>query len=73
MGAMRELGEGAARLVNPLDVAEVAAALEKVLVDDLLRRRMVEGGWRRAEQLTWDRTIEGTVDVYRQTLGGDST
>jgi glycosyltransferase involved in cell wall biosynthesis len=72
IGAMRELGEGSARLVNPLDVAEVAAALEKVLVDDLLRRRMVEGGRKRADELTWDRTVEGTVDAYRQALGGDS-
>jgi glycosyltransferase involved in cell wall biosynthesis len=47
VGAMRDLGEGAARLVNPLDVAEVAAALERVLVDDSLRRRMIEAGNRR--------------------------
>jgi glycosyltransferase involved in cell wall biosynthesis len=72
MGAMRELGEGSARLVNPLDVAEVASALERVLVDDLLRRRMIEGGRKRADQLTWDRMVEGTVDVYRLALGGNS-
>ena len=47
VGAMRELGEGVARLVNPLEVDEVAAALERVLVDDPMRRRMVEAGRRR--------------------------
>ena len=73
LGAMRELGEGSARLVNPLDVAEVAGALERVLVDDLLRRRMIEGGRKRADQLTWDRTVEGTVDAYRQALGENLT
>ncbi len=72
LGAMRELGEGSARLVNPLDVAEVASALERVLVDDLLRRRMIEGGRKRADQLTWDRMVEGTVDAYRLALGGNS-
>ncbi len=69
LGAMRELGEGVARLVNPLEVDEVAAALERVLVDDPLRRRMVEAGRRRAESLSWDRTVEETVAVYRMALG----
>jgi glycosyltransferase involved in cell wall biosynthesis len=71
IGAMRDLGEGAARLVNPLDVAEVAAALERVLVDDSLRRRMIEAGNRRAEALTWERAVEGTLETYRKALGGE--
>jgi len=69
LGAMRELGEGVARLVHPLDVAEVAAALERVLVDDPLRQRMVAAGRRRAAELTWDRTVEATVAAYRGAAG----
>ncbi len=69
LGAMRELGEGVARLVNPLEVDEVAAAIERVLVDDPMRQRMVEAGRRRAESLSWDRTVEETVAVYRLALG----
>jgi glycosyltransferase involved in cell wall biosynthesis len=69
LGAMRELGEGTARLVNPLEVDEVAEAVERVLVDDALRRRMVESGHRRAESLSWERTVEETVAVYRLALG----
>jgi alpha-1,3-rhamnosyl/mannosyltransferase len=69
IGAMRELGEGSARLVNPLDVAEVATALERVLVDDPLRRRMIEAGYRKAETLTWEKTVEGTLESYHKALG----
>ncbi len=69
LGAMRELGEGAARLVNPLDLEEVAAALERVLVDDPLRRRMVEAGRRRAEKMTWGTMVEQTVAAYRLAAG----
>jgi alpha-1,3-rhamnosyl/mannosyltransferase len=69
VGAMRDLGEGAARLVNPLDVGEVATALERVLVDDALRRRMIEAGNRRAEALTWERAVEGTLETYHKALG----
>jgi alpha-1,3-rhamnosyl/mannosyltransferase len=70
VGAMQELGEDAARLVNPLDVDEVAKAVEQVLVDDPLRRRMVEAGRKRAERLTWERTVDETVEAYRRALGG---
>ena len=69
VGAMRELGEDAARLVNPLDVDEVAGAIEKVLVDDPLRQRMVEAGRRRAERMTWERTVDKTIEAYRRALG----
>ncbi len=71
IGAMRELGEDVARLVNPLDVDEVAAAVEQVLVDDPLRRRMIEAGRRRAERMTWERTVDKTVEAYRRALGED--
>lgn len=70
LGAMRELGEGAARLVNPLDLDEVAGAIEQVLVDDPLRRRMIEAGRRRTERLTWQAAVERTLEVYRSALGG---
>jgi len=69
LGAMRELGEGAARLVHPLDVGEIAAALERVLVDDPLRQRMIAAGRRRAAELPWDRTVEATVAAYRAAAG----
>jgi glycosyltransferase involved in cell wall biosynthesis len=73
LGAMRELGEGTARLVNPLDLDEVAGAIEQVLVDDPLRRRMIEAGRRRSERLTWQATVDRTVEVYRSALGGGSS
>jgi len=69
LGAMRELGEGSARLVNPLDVGEMAAVLERVLVDDPLRRRMVEAGRKKAQSLTWEATVAATTQVYRQIVG----
>lgn len=69
LGAMRELGEGAARLVNPLEVQEVAEALERVLVDDPLRRRMVMAGRRKAEAMSWRKTVDATVAAYRRAKG----
>ncbi len=68
VGAMQELGEGVARLVNPLDVQEVARAVERVLIDDPLRRRMIESGKVRAGKMSWEKTVDGTMAVYRKAL-----
>jgi alpha-1,3-rhamnosyl/mannosyltransferase len=68
VGAMQELGEGVARLVNPLDVQEVARVIERVLVDDPLRRRMIESGKVRAGKMSWEKTVEGTIAVYRKVM-----
>lgn len=69
LGALREIGEGPAQLVHPQDVGEISTALARVLVDDPLRRRMIEAGRRKAERFTWERTVEGTIAVYRKALG----
>ncbi len=69
LGAMRELAEGAAVLVNPLEVQEIAGALERVLVDDPLRLRMVTAGKRKAEAMSWEKTVDATVAVYRRANG----
>jgi len=70
LGAMVELGEGIARLVNPMDVQETARALSRVLVDDPLRRRMIESGRNFARTLSWERCICDTINVYREVLSG---
>lgn len=68
VGAMQELGEGVARLVNPLDVQEIARAVERVLTDDPLRTRMIESGKARAGKMSWEKTVDGTMAVYRRAL-----
>ena len=69
LGAMRELGEGPARLVEPLDVFGIAETIERVLVDDPLRRRMIEAGRKRARELSWERAAEAMVAVFRKAAG----
>ena len=44
------------------------AAIEQVLVDDPLRRRMIEAGKKRADLLTWQKMVEGTMAVYQKAL-----
>jgi alpha-1,3-rhamnosyl/mannosyltransferase len=70
VGCMKELAEGAALLVNPEDIADMAQGLRRLLEDDAERGRMRAAGLQRVRQLTWQRCAELTLQVYRQALGG---
>jgi glycosyltransferase involved in cell wall biosynthesis len=50
----------AALLADPADVDAWTAALRRVLGDEALRAKLIERGRRRAAELTWGRTAEGT-------------
>ena len=63
-GALREIAGDAALLVDPDDVAGLAAAIGRVLADPRLARDMSAKGIRQAAQFTWDRTARATLEVY---------
>jgi glycosyltransferase involved in cell wall biosynthesis len=60
-----EVAGGAAVLVDPFDVDAIAAGLEEAV-----RRapELAPAGLARAAELTWDRTAERTLDVYREAV-----
>jgi glycogen(starch) synthase len=56
-------------LVRPGDVAALRRALDRLLGDRELRRRMGEAGRARMrERFSWDRVTEATIDAYRDVL-----
>lgn len=63
---MPEIAGGAARLVNPLDVEDMALALEESLSNEAWQAEARAKGLARAAGLSWDRCVEETVAVYRQ-------
>jgi glycosyltransferase involved in cell wall biosynthesis len=66
--ATAEVADDAAVLVDPLDVEDIAGGIATVLDDPELAGRLRERGRERAATFTWDRTADGTVDVYRAAL-----
>ena len=66
--ALREIAEGYAHLVDPLDVAAMAAAIVRCLLDQAHRDELVQLGRKRATDFDWDRTAEKTRDVYLAAL-----
>ena len=64
--AMAEVTDGAAVLVDPLDVASIAAGIDEA---DRRRDELVRLGLERARLYTWDRAVEAAVAGYRKAIG----
>lgn len=68
--ALDELAPDAALRVAPGDVAALAAALEQVLADDVLRARLRQCGRERVALLRWRPVAERLLAVWRAVAGG---
>jgi glycosyltransferase involved in cell wall biosynthesis len=64
--ALREVLDGAALLVQPLDAAGLAEAMAAALGDEPLRAHLREAGLKRATLFSWERTARETAVVYHE-------
>jgi len=64
-GALPELADGAAIVVDSTDVLSIAAGLERLLDDAALRERLGAMGRQRATEFTWERAATTTREVLR--------
>ena len=67
--SLPEVVGNAAVLVNPENVFEIMRALHRVLMDQSLRERMKERGYKQATRFSWDASVRRVLDVYRQVAG----
>lgn len=71
--ALREVGEGSAQLVNPLDVEALARAIAHSMADPEHRASLAELGRRRAREFSWERAAKRTLAIYRSVVEGTPT
>jgi len=69
VSALPEVAGGAALLVDPTEVEELGAAIERVWTDESLWRELSARGRERARTFTWERTAQATVAVYERVAG----
>jgi glycosyltransferase involved in cell wall biosynthesis len=70
-GAMAEVANSAAELVNPYSMADLRRALDRLITDPDRRAELKALGFVRAAEFSWERTATQTLAVY-QTLAGPS-
>ncbi len=65
VSCMPEVADGAALLAYPDDIDQLTDQLTRLLTDDEWRLQAVPRGLARARELSWERCLEQTVQVYR--------
>ena len=69
-GSIPEVAGDAALLVEPSDDTALAAAIDRVLVDDATRSDLIARGCRRLRVFSWPKTARALADCYRQLAAG---
>ena len=64
--SLPEVVGNAAVLVNPENVFEIMRALHRVLMDQALRNRMKERGYKQVTRFSWENSVRRVLDVYGQ-------
>ena len=59
------VGEGGL-LFDPADPAAMASAIERIGLDEALRRKLARKGMENADRYTWEATAEATLGVLRE-------
>ena len=67
--ALPEVAGDAALLVDPFSVEEIRAGLETLIHDAPLRAQLIERGFRRVEQFSWDSALSQTANIYHSLCG----
>ena len=65
VSCMPEVAAGAALLAHPDDLDQLSLQLTRLLSDDVWRELAKPRGLARAGELTWERCLEQTLQVYR--------
>ena len=64
--SLAEIVDDSGLLVNPLNVAEIAAAMSRCSDDEQLRRDLVRRGHQRAKCFTWDEAARQVMNVFEE-------
>jgi len=68
ISAVPEVGGDCVVYPDGLSVADLASAMERILVDETLREDLRARGLDRVEQFRWERTARETLEVYRSAV-----
>ncbi|MCX6762327.1 MAG: glycosyltransferase, partial [Candidatus Moranbacteria bacterium] len=62
---LREIAADAALFCDPKNSQKFAENISKVLTDENLRNNLIEKGKQIAQNFTWQKTAEKTLEIYQ--------
>jgi len=63
--ALPEIGGDAAIYVDPYSEEQIAVAMDRIVENSVLRDTLIEKGYRRAQEFSWRKTAEETLQLYK--------
>jgi glycosyltransferase involved in cell wall biosynthesis len=65
-GCAPEVSDGAALLVNPYNYKEIAQAIDDVLNDEDLRKKLIAAGIENVKEFSWLKAAEQTLQLFKK-------
>jgi glycosyltransferase involved in cell wall biosynthesis len=69
--SLPEVARGAARLVDPLKVSQITAAMSQLVEDASERARLRRLGFMRAAEYCWEASAGRTLALYEEVIGSN--
>lgn len=66
VSSMPEVAGGAALLVNPHNPEEIAEKINSIMNSKGLKKQLIEKGYRRVKEFSWEKTAEQTLKIYKE-------
>jgi len=66
--SMPEVADDAAYLVDPNDPKEICDGMHQILENDAIRNKLIERGFKRASQFSWEKMAKQVKEIYDQKL-----
>jgi glycosyltransferase involved in cell wall biosynthesis len=63
VSSLPEVAGDAALLVDPLDTGQISQALYQIVIDEGLRRVLIERGFQQIQRFSWRRCAQETLQV----------
>lgn len=67
-GSLPEVAGDAAFYIDPYDVNNISAGIEKVFFDERLRKKLSLNGLAQAKKFSWKQTVEQTIIIYEKII-----
>ena len=63
-----EITQNASVLVNPESVESIVDGMNRIIGDPELRNRIIDAGYRRSRDFTWEKCADGTIGFLQETV-----